>query len=413
MGIISIIFSVVWQIVIAAALTFLVAGVKFFKDTKTIGKRWFLLGVWGKAIINCIVAVFDVALLMISESDFESIIKYTKYFISNFIPIASWLAVIGIILIIKAIIVNKVINKRGSKALAEGEEIAFSQKSAFADKVESVCKKVVLFGGLGSLLFVTYMYNPIGSIFNFIENLDDSYGDIFREIYYLASDIPAIIATTCALISFILLVTTLVCLFTKNTLKITNKGVYGTGNFCKKIDLSFDNITGIEKKKDNGLIIKKGLSQIRLVSIDDRDTAYDLIKPNVKEIEPRIITKGEKTMVTINPLLKQAWYKLSTLAILNVVTFGIWQYVWIYKMTNALNLVDEKEQRDATKTLLLCLFIPMYAIWWFYKSAAAIKKLEDALEIKSDIGVLVPVFAVFCPLIAMLMVQDNLNKIVE
>ena len=83
MGIISIIFSVVWKIVIAAALTFLVAGVKFFKDTKTIGKRWFLLGVWGKAIINCIVAVFDVALLMIGDSDFESIIKYTNLNISG------------------------------------------------------------------------------------------------------------------------------------------------------------------------------------------------------------------------------------------------------------------------------------------------------------------------------------------
>ena len=39
-------------------------------------------------------------------------------------------------------------------------------------------------------------------------------------------------------------------------------------------------------------------------------------------------------------------------------TFGIWYYIWIYRMTGYTNAAENEEYRNPTKKLLLCLFIP-------------------------------------------------------
>ena len=50
-------------------------------------------------------------------------------------------------------------------------------------------------------------------------------------------------------------------------------------------------------------------------------------------------------------------------------TFGIWQLIWIYKTTKFTNLVTDEPARDPATKLLLCMFIPFYQIYWYYKNA--------------------------------------------
>ena len=47
--------------------------------------------------------------------------------------------------------------------------------------------------------------------------------------------------------------------------------------------------------------------------------------------------------------------------LLMMITFGIWFFIWIYRMTRYLNRVGGEDKRTPVKQLLLCLFVPLVA----------------------------------------------------
>ena len=98
--------------------------------------------------------------------------------------------------------------------------------------------------------------------------------------------------------------------------------------------------------------------------------------------------------------------------LLLIFTFGIWQFIWIYRTTRYLNCVTVEPPRNPTTKLLLCMFVPFYIIYWMYKHAKYIDILAAEKGIPSDIGVLCLVLEFFVPIVPPILMQDKLNTIV-
>lgn len=92
-------------------------------------------------------------------------------------------------------------------------------------------------------------------------------------------------------------------------------------------------------------------------------------------------------------------------------TCGIWNLIWIYKITDYLNSTPNEERRDPTNKLLLCIFVPFYNIYWVYQSARRIDILAKSKGIDSDIETLSLIMALFVPIVAPIIMQSKINQI--
>ena len=93
-------------------------------------------------------------------------------------------------------------------------------------------------------------------------------------------------------------------------------------------------------------------------------------------------------------------------------TFGIWYFIWIYRVTGYLNQVEDEPPRNPTTKLLLCMFVPFYLIYWVYKSAQRIDKLSAAKGMPSDLSTLCLILAIFVGIIPPILMQDKINAII-
>lgn len=120
------------------------------------------------------------------------------------------------------------------------------------------------------------------------------------------------------------------------------------------------------------------------------------------------IENGEDVVCT---LPREAYCSMVKHVLLLLFTFGIWWLVWIYKVTGYLNAVKDEEPRNPTTKLLLCIFVPFYQIYWTYKSAQRIDKLEQQNGASSGSVALCLVMAIVLPIIAPILMQVNMNNI--
>lgn len=107
-----------------------------------------------------------------------------------------------------------------------------------------------------------------------------------------------------------------------------------------------------------------------------------------------------------------AYFNLGMHVVLLLLTFGVWYLIWIYRMTGYLNRVEDKQPRNPTNQLLLCIFVPFYTIWWVYQSAQRIDKLAAAKGIASDLSMLCLILAIFVGVVPPILMQDKINAIV-
>lgn len=98
--------------------------------------------------------------------------------------------------------------------------------------------------------------------------------------------------------------------------------------------------------------------------------------------------------------------------LLMMLTFGIWYYIWIFRMTRYLNRVGGMEKRTPVNQLLLCLFVPFYVVYWTYQSALRTDKLAAAVGVESDRSTLCLILAAMVPLAAPLLIQDKINEVI-
>lgn len=97
--------------------------------------------------------------------------------------------------------------------------------------------------------------------------------------------------------------------------------------------------------------------------------------------------------------------------LLLLVTCGLWQYIWVWKITAFTNHAGDERYRNPLSKLLLYMLVPFYNVYWIYKSANRLDKMGKEREITSEISVACLVLAFFIPLISFILMQDKLNRI--
>lgn len=95
-----------------------------------------------------------------------------------------------------------------------------------------------------------------------------------------------------------------------------------------------------------------------------------------------------------------------------IFTLGIWYLVWLYNATKYLNTLEEVQYRNPLKELLLCMFLPFYAVYWYYKTAEILEKHSKEKGIKSETPIVSLVFAIILPLVASVINQNKINEII-
>ncbi len=121
-----------------------------------------------------------------------------------------------------------------------------------------------------------------------------------------------------------------------------------------------------------------------------------------------------KPVVTSAPMTDNEMYiDLALHVILLLATCGIWQLIWIYRTTKALNKCQGEEYRDPAYKLLLCMFIPFYYIYWTYKSAQRVDKMYAQCGTTSDIATLCLILSIFIGIVPPILIQMKINGLAD
>ncbi len=107
-----------------------------------------------------------------------------------------------------------------------------------------------------------------------------------------------------------------------------------------------------------------------------------------------------------------AYCSLGKHIVLCLFTFGIWPLIWTHRTTKFLNCAPGATYYDPTKKLLLCMFVPFYQLYWYYKHGQRIDALsrEKGLN-NSDMATMCLVLGIFIPIVATILMQDRINSI--
>jgi hypothetical protein len=154
--------------------------------------------------------------------------------------------------------------------------------------------------------------------------------------------------------------------------------------------------------------LKKTTNLIKDFEIIIEETDY-LTREYLEYIQERIVelntVNEHETSEFKIPIVKHI--------LLLIFTFGIWQLIWVYKTTIALNHLYQEEERNPTTKLLLYIFIPFYSIYWTYKSAQIIDKINKNQGKTSDFTTISLILSIFVPIVAIILMQDQINQIVD
>lgn len=106
----------------------------------------------------------------------------------------------------------------------------------------------------------------------------------------------------------------------------------------------------------------------------------------------------------------EAYCGLGKHIVLYLFTFGIWHLIWTYRTTKYLNRAPNTIQYNPTSKLLLCMFVPFYQIYWFYKHGQRIDSFSKLKKLNnSDMATMCLVLGIFIPIVACILMQDRIN----
>ena len=99
--------------------------------------------------------------------------------------------------------------------------------------------------------------------------------------------------------------------------------------------------------------------------------------------------------------------------LLLVFTFGVWLFLWVYRVTGALNQVKSAPYRNPTTKLLLCLFVPCYYVYWTYQSAQRVDRLSRSVGLASELTLPCLLLSLFLPILSPILLQERLNALID
>lgn len=108
----------------------------------------------------------------------------------------------------------------------------------------------------------------------------------------------------------------------------------------------------------------------------------------------------------------EAYCGLGKHIVLCLFTCGVWSLIWTYRTTKYLNNAPNAEQYNPTNKLLLCMFVPFYQIYWYYKHGQRIDAMSKQKNLNnSDMATLCLILGIFIPIVACILVQDRINTL--
>ena len=137
-----------------------------------------------------------------------------------------------------------------------------------------------------------------------------------------------------------------------------------------------------------------------------------LPKSNLNVVSAQTEGENQKMATNTSGVTSEAYCSLVKHILLLLFTFGIWQFIWIYRMTEYTNAVQDEEPRNPTNKLLLSLFVPFYIIYWTYKTAQRVDKMAATKGLTSDMATLCLILEIFVPIIPPILLQDKMNNII-
>lgn len=116
------------------------------------------------------------------------------------------------------------------------------------------------------------------------------------------------------------------------------------------------------------------------------------------------------------PANQQYYVNMVTHVLLLIFTFGIWYLIWIYKASQFMHDDDEDPGFSPVAHLLLCMFIPYYQIYWYYKLCEKLDKYYGKAGMAYD-RTLNTAFCIILVVLAggifaAILAQDSINRLV-
>ncbi len=125
--------------------------------------------------------------------------------------------------------------------------------------------------------------------------------------------------------------------------------------------------------------------------------------------KPYITNENE---VATNYIPTDGYISLSKHIVLCLFTFGFWNWFWTYRTTAFLNRTPNAEQYQPTSALLLCMFVPFYSIYWYYKNGERVDTLSQLKNLnQSNTATMCLILSIFIPIVACILMQDRINNL--
>jgi phosphate starvation-inducible membrane PsiE len=106
------------------------------------------------------------------------------------------------------------------------------------------------------------------------------------------------------------------------------------------------------------------------------------------------------------------YHEMTKHVLLLLLTFGVWYFIWVYKTTKFLNTVKGNSLRDPVRELLLCIFVPFYAVYWTGNTAKRTDMLAGSKGVNSNITAISLILAFFLYFMPPIIIQDKINDVI-
>jgi len=112
------------------------------------------------------------------------------------------------------------------------------------------------------------------------------------------------------------------------------------------------------------------------------------------------------------PCVFTEYNSIAKVIFFTIITLGIWNLIWVFNVTKNLNKVEATANRKPVTELLLCMFLPLYYIYWLYKTAENVELYGAQSGKQFRLSILCLAFSVIMPLLSVVLIQDKINSIV-
>lgn len=118
------------------------------------------------------------------------------------------------------------------------------------------------------------------------------------------------------------------------------------------------------------------------------------------------------TAAPVKPVITDGGYvEMVGHIVLTVLVYVVYGFIWIFRTTEYLNCANDGKKYSGVNQLLLCMFVPLYMVYWTYVQSKRIDKLAEEKGVKGEICTLGTVLSAISSPLAVIVLQHRLNEI--